>query len=226
MKGYASIFIGIVVVLLLLFALTATLDIDIFNDPEPWMRERSGEVAFVGVGLLLADVLFPVPSSFVMTAHGRLFGPVLGTLLSLAGSIGLTMLSYSIGRAGGRRMTRVVPEAERDRAERVLGRWGVGLIIMTRPLPLLAESVAVMAGASKMPAWKVLLAVSVTTALSWIAGYEGGIVGALPAGLPTFAIPQLDFTVIPKLAVGAAVMTLIGLVETAAIPKTIATTFG
>jgi SulP family sulfate permease len=71
--------------------------------------------------------------------------------------------------------------------------------------------------------WKVLLAVSVTTALSWIAGYEGGIVGALPAGLPTFAIPQLDFTVIPKLAVGAAVMTLIGLVETAAVTKTIAT---
>lgn len=168
MKGYASIFIGIVVVLLLLFALTATLDIDIFNDPEPWMRERSGEVAFVGVGLLLADVLFPVPSSFVMTAHGRLFGPVLGTLLSLAGSIGLTMLSYSIGRAGGRWMTRVAPEAERDRVERVLGRWGVALIIMTRPLPLLAESVAVMAGASKMPAWKVLLA---------------GIVGSLPAAV-------------------------------------------
>lgn len=166
MKRYASIFAGLVVVLLLLFALTATLDIDILNDPEPWMRERSGEVALVGVGLLLADVVFPVPSSFVMTAHGRLFGPVLGTLLSLAGSIGLTMVSYSIGLAGGRWMVRVVPETERAAVERVLSRWGVGLIIVTRPLPLFAESVAVMAGASKMAAWKVLLA---------------GFVGSLPA---------------------------------------------
>ena len=166
MKRYASIFAGLVVVLLLLFALTATLDIDILNDPEPWMRERSGGVALVGVGLLLADVVFPVPSSFVMTAHGRLFGPVLGTLLSLAGSIGLTMVSYSIGLAGGRWMVRVVPETERAAVERVLSRWGVGLIIVTRPLPLFAESVAVMAGASKMAAWKVLLA---------------GFVGSLPA---------------------------------------------
>jgi uncharacterized membrane protein YdjX (TVP38/TMEM64 family) len=165
MKRYGSIFAGLVVVLLLLLALTAMLDIDVLNDPEPWMRERSGGVALVGVGLLLADVVFPVPSSFVMTAHGRLFGPVLGTLLSLAGSIGLTMVSYSIGLAGGRWMKRVVPETERAAVERVLGRWGVGVIIVTRPLPLFAESVAVMAGASRMPVWKVLLA---------------GFVGSLP----------------------------------------------
>jgi len=168
MKRYASIFAGLVVVLLLLLALTVMLDIDILNDPEPWMRERSGEVALVGVGLLLADVVFPVPSSFVMTAHGRLFGPVLGTLLSLVGSIGLTMVSYSIGLAGGRWMIRVVPETERAAVERLLARWGIGLIIVTRPLPLFAESVAVMAGASKMSAWKVLLA---------------GFVGSLPAAV-------------------------------------------
>ena len=72
------------------------------------------------------------------------------------------------GLAGGRWMVRVVPERERAAVERLLSRWGVGLIIVTRPLPLFAESVAVMAGASKMAAWKVLLA---------------GFVGSLPAAV-------------------------------------------
>ena len=71
--------------------------------------------------------------------------------------------------------------------------------------------------------WKIIVAVGVTTALSWVSGYGGGVVGSLPAGLPDFVVPQLDLAVIPQLAAGAAVLTLIGLVEVVSVAKTIAT---
>ncbi len=41
------------------------------------MRASGVVAALVGVGLLVADVVLPVPSSVVMLAHGALFGVVL-----------------------------------------------------------------------------------------------------------------------------------------------------
>jgi membrane protein DedA with SNARE-associated domain len=43
-----------------------------------------------------------------------------------------------------------VTTEERERADQLLERWGMLAIILTRPIPLLAETVAIMAGASRM----------------------------------------------------------------------------
>ncbi len=43
----------------------------------------SGTAAGPGVGLLVADIVLPVPFSVVMVAHGALFGIVPGAALSL-----------------------------------------------------------------------------------------------------------------------------------------------
>jgi membrane protein DedA with SNARE-associated domain len=45
---------------------------------------------------------------------------------------------------------RLVTPLERERADLLLKRWGTLAIIVTRPVPLLAETVAIMAGASPM----------------------------------------------------------------------------
>ncbi len=78
----------------------------------------------VGVGLLIADVLLPVPSSIVMIAHGALFGVVYGTLLSLIGGTGATLVGFALGRRGGPLLARVVSREERTRADCLLRRWG------------------------------------------------------------------------------------------------------
>ena len=39
--------------------------------------------ALAGTGLLVADVVLPVPSSLIMIANGALFGVALGTTLSI-----------------------------------------------------------------------------------------------------------------------------------------------
>src|SRR5205085_4569107 len=124
--------------------------------------------AALGVALLVADVVLPVPSSVVMTAHGALFGVALGTLLSLAGSVGAAVAGYAIGRRGEAFVARRVSPAERARADRLLGRWGVVAIVASRPIPLVAETVAIAAGAARIGAARVALA---------------ALAGSLPAAL-------------------------------------------
>src|SRR5207248_1807305 len=88
--------------------------------------------------------------SLVMVAHGALFGVVMGTFLSLLGSVGAALFGFAIGRRGGTLLARVVPPEERARADRMLARWGTLAVVVTRPVPLLAETVAIMAGASPL----------------------------------------------------------------------------
>jgi hypothetical protein len=47
-------------------------------------------------------------------------------------------------------LERLVTAEERARANRLLERWGTLAIVVTRPIPLLAETVAIMAGASPL----------------------------------------------------------------------------
>lgn len=143
---------------LLLFIVVEALGVPLLTDPTPWMGRGGPLAASLGVGLLVADVLLPVPSSLVMVAHGALFGVAVGTMLSLTGSVGATLFGFAIGRRGGRMMERLVTPAERERADSLLKRWGALAIIVTRPVPLLAETVAIMAGTSSLGWGRVTLA--------------------------------------------------------------------
>ncbi|HEY8835538.1 MAG TPA: VTT domain-containing protein, partial [Chthoniobacterales bacterium] len=150
MKRYFMVMGGMLAVFLALFFLVEALGVPLLVDPTPWLNQRSAWAAALGVGLLVADVLLPVPSSLVMVAHGALFGVVIGTLLSLLGSTGAAVFGFWIGRRGGRLLERLVPLRERQRADHMLERWGLLAVIVTRAIPLLAETVAIMAGASPL----------------------------------------------------------------------------
>jgi uncharacterized membrane protein YdjX (TVP38/TMEM64 family) len=149
-KRYLFVIGALLALFLTLFFIVEALGIPLLVDPTPWLNQRSAWAAVLGVGLLVADVLLPVPSSLIMVAHGALFGVFLGTLLSLLGSTGATLFGFWIGRRGGPLLQRLVSEEERARANRLLERWGTLAIIVTRPIPLLAETVAIMAGASPL----------------------------------------------------------------------------
>lgn len=150
MKRYFMLMGGMLAFFLLLFFLVEALGIPLLIDPTPWLQHGGVLAATLGVSLLIADVLLPVPSSLVMVTHGVLFGVLGGTLLSLVGSTGAAMFGFWIGRRGGRLLARLVTPEERARADLLLKRWGMLAIIVTRPIPLLAETVAIMAGASPL----------------------------------------------------------------------------
>lgn len=151
MKRYLLMMGVVMAFFLLLFLAVEALGVPLLADPTPWMKQGGGLAAAVlGMGLLVADVVLPVPSSLVMVAHGALFGVVGGTLLSLAGSLGAALFGFLVGRRGGRLLERIVTRKERAQADSLLQRWGALAIIVTRPVPLLAETVTMMAGASSM----------------------------------------------------------------------------
>lgn len=194
MKRYLSFVVALLVFFTILFFIVEALDVALLSDPTPWMKHGGVLTAGVGVGLLIADVVLPVPSSVVMVAHGALFGVVAGTLLSLLGSVGAALFGFAIGRRGGRVLERIVTPAERTRADDLLSRWGAPAIIVTRPVPLLAETVAIMAGASQM---------------SWSNLVVSSIVGSLPpallyaltgAAVANFQSTALMFTVVVAVA--------------------------
>ena len=133
------------------FGIMSALHVSFLEDPTGWLNQRGGAVAAVaGVGLLIADVFLPVPSSLVMIAHGALFGVWIGTALSLAGSVGATLFGFALGRRGGPLLTRMVSAGEKAKADALLAKWGALAILITRPVPLMAETVSILAGASPM----------------------------------------------------------------------------
>lgn len=158
MKRHLIIMGVLIASFMILFLAVEALGVPLLTDPTPWLSHGGALAAAVGVGLLVADVLLPVPSSLVMVAHGALFGVLGGTLLSLLGSVGAAMFGFAIGRRGGRLMERLVTPAERERADDLLRRWGALAVIVTRPVPLLAETVAIMAGTSSLGWGRVALA--------------------------------------------------------------------
>ncbi len=169
MKRYLLIMSSMIAFFLALFFVVEALGVPLLADPTPWMQHGGILAAALGVGLLIADVLLPVPSSLVMVAHGALFGVWIGTLLSLLGSVGAALFGFAIGRRGGKLLERIVSPAERKRADHLLARWGALAIVVTRPIPLLAETVAIMAGAS--------------LSLSWGRMALAALVGSLPPAL-------------------------------------------
>jgi uncharacterized membrane protein YdjX (TVP38/TMEM64 family) len=143
-----------------LFGLVQMLDVPWLNDPGPWLT-GSGRwgAAAIGFLLLVADVFLPIPASLIMVAHGALFGIVGGTLLSLTGGVAASAAGFAVGRWGSASLHRFVPEDERRRADSLLRRWGDLGVVVTRPVPILAESVAILAGTSPL-GWRRFLVAS------------------------------------------------------------------
>ena len=142
---------GILVSLLVMFLVFEQLGLSLFDDPDAWIHSRTGSVAAAGVGLLVLDVVLPVPSSLVMIAHGAIFGLVLGTLLSLIGSTGAALVGFTIGRFGSSVLVpSFIPTDQMAVANSLFGRWGMVAVVVTRPIPLLAETTAIVAGTSRL----------------------------------------------------------------------------
>jgi uncharacterized membrane protein YdjX (TVP38/TMEM64 family) len=159
MKRYWILTGAMIAFFLAAFAVATAFHISFLEDPTGWMQGKGGILAAVaGVTLLIADVFLPVPSSLVMIAHGALFGVGPGTALSLLGSVGATLFGFWVGRRGGPALERLVTHEEKVRADRLLARYGALAILVTRPLPLMAETTAILAGASPMGWGKAALA--------------------------------------------------------------------
>lgn len=168
MRRYALLMLAMMVLFLLMFGVVEWLQIAPLTDPGPWMAHQSWQAALVGQVILLVDVLLPAPASLVMIANGALFGIYLGSLLSLVGGTAASTFGFWLGRRGGSLLNRLVSEEEQEQANRLLEQFGDLAIVVTRPIPILAETVAIIAG---------------TSTVSWSRMLVASMAGCLPAAV-------------------------------------------
>jgi|RhiMetdeSRZDD1v2_1073273.scaffolds.fasta_scaffold12604_13 uncharacterized membrane protein YdjX (TVP38/TMEM64 family) len=212
-RRYVTVAAVVPTAFLALFLLGEAAGIPLLEDPTPWLQQAGWVAAAIGVSLLALDVVLPVPSNIVMIAHGALFGTIVGALLSLLGSMLASAVAFWIGRRGGRLLVLAVPADDRAHADAILTRWGIVAIVVSRPLPLLAETILVLAGASPL-GWRSAMLATLLGSLplclfyAWAGaasvGFEGGaIVFGLTIALAAIlglAIRRFERSRIPRTA--------------------------
>lgn len=172
---------GVAAALLLVFLAVEWAGVPLLVDPRSSLQTASVLVALIGVGLLVVDGVLPVPSSVVMVALGATFGLAGGILLSVVGSVGGFALGYVLGRQSRGAVTASVDAGDVTRGAVLVQRWGVLAVVASRPLPLVAETVAIAAGAFGMrpaPALTAALAGALGPAVVFAyAGWRGASTG-------------------------------------------------
>ena len=156
---------------------------------------RGPRLAAAVAGLLAADLLLPVPSSVVLAYAGRELG---FAAAALAGAAGLTV-SCEVGYWSARLLGRAAgadAELLGGRVRRAAGWW----VVLTRPLPILAEAATLAAGLARVPHGRFLAAAVVGNV--WVAACFAGL-GAAGRDWPAWAVLAASAT-LPLAATGAA----------------------
>jgi uncharacterized membrane protein YdjX (TVP38/TMEM64 family) len=155
MNRYLYIFLFLCLLTLAGFALFEAAGLSF----EGVLRNSTSKVALAVTGVLLlgVDVLLPVPSSVVMIGNGVLFGVVAGGLLSVLGGLLSSGLGYYLGARSGRLVAKFTGSSDQARARAFLEKYGYAAIVASRPIPVLAEAVAIISGSLGLQLGRVLV---------------------------------------------------------------------
>jgi len=114
-------------------------------------------VALLAILLLAGDVVLPIPSSFISAGTVAMLGAWQGGLAIAVGMTAAAWLGYGIGRSGGEPLARrMAGGSELERARRMMDRYGNWVILVCRGVPVLAEASTLLAGATRVSAWRFL----------------------------------------------------------------------
>lgn len=117
-----------------------------------WMGRFGSGAGLAGIGLLVADILLPIPSTVVMSALGLTYGIWLGGLYAATGTTLAGLIAYALSRALGRPLARRLAGEEGLRSgEALFQGGGAWLVAGSRCLPILPEAIACLAGLHRMP---------------------------------------------------------------------------
>ncbi len=192
----------------------------------PFLESLYTSVGYAGVVVAMAieSCAIPLPSEVILPFAGWMVArgavePMTGVAWSYwgavtAGIVGNTigsLVSYSIGRAGGRPLLErygryvLISRHDLDTADRWFARWGEATVFFSRMLPVVRTFISVPAGVARMPLWRFVL-FSAAGALPWIMllVWGGTVLGANWVQLRN-ALSGLDYVV------AAAILALVGL---------------
>lgn len=178
------------------YLVVEALGVSLLDDPQPALEGPGAWPGVLGVGLLVADAVLPVPSSLVMISLGALYGAAIGSTLAFLGRFGMAVAGLALGRAGAPIVVKLIGRPRAAHADDLVRRWGAFAIIISRPVPLLAETVTLAAGATRMP-WRRALAASLAGSLPEAVVY--GAIGAAATSARNGALVWVAFLAVGTL---------------------------
>jgi len=149
---------------------------------EAWLTQaKSLSPLYVGTIialLLLADLFIAIPTLTVTILAGYFLGYPYGALAALTGLMSAGICGYALSRYYGQSILGFLLKDDMQRNEAIVTfrRHGFIMILLSRAMPILPEATACLAGMSRMPFVKFLVAWSISTVpYVLIASYAGSI---------------------------------------------------
>lgn len=142
-------------------------------------------IGAVGAALLAMDVVLPIPSSILGALLGGRLGFALGALWAGLGLMLGSALGYALGRLWPARFAEDMRSVTEDAP-------AFAVILLSRPVPVLAEAISIAAGVTRVPVRRFALASFLGNAL-YAAAMAGNGAMLLPEGLagPGLVLPML-----------------------------------
>lgn len=135
-------------------------------------------MAVVVVVLLFADLFIAMPTLTIIILSGFFLGPLAGFAAASAGLFASGVVGYGLSKVYGERLSKLLikDDAERANAKRAFLKHGFLTILMSRAMPILPEVSACLAGITRMPFLRFILAWTISTVpYAAVASYAGSI---------------------------------------------------
>lgn len=167
--------------------------IDVFLESPP-----PSVLAGLAIALLLAvDFVLPIPSSLVNTAGGCLLGFLTGTIVALIGMSISCLAGYWLGSRYSYLAVGKLKHKDRLELLAILRRrFGDWMLVVSRPVPVLAEATVFFAGISGMPLCRFgtltfLSNLGLAAVYAAAGAWASGAGSFLPAFVGAIALPGL-----------------------------------
>ncbi len=181
-----SIFIGLAVLFTIPFLIWGSHWDWASKDAVEWLKQYGRWGWLVALGLLMGDLLLPIPSTAIMSGLGLVYGPVWGGLIGATGSVLSGLIAYGLCRMFGEKaVSRLLGEEDQLRGRELFTRYGGWLVALSRWLPLLPEVISCMAGFLRMP-WPMFLLALICGSLPMACTFA--MVGHMGSDYPTLSI--------------------------------------
>ncbi|MFI7002832.1 TVP38/TMEM64 family protein [Nocardia sp. NPDC050175] len=185
--------------LLGMFYLVAVVRVIDINGVRDMIAETGPAAPFVyaAVSALLGAILVPGP--ILAAGSGLLFGPLVGTFVTLGATVGTATVSGFLGRRSGRESARALIGAERaDRLDAQIERRGLWAVVAQRFVPGAPDALSsYLFGALGVPLWQMATGAFIGSApRAFVYTALGASIGDLSAPLAYTAITVWCITAI------------------------------
>ena len=184
----ALLFIALVAMVLVPFFIWGDMLMAFFSSGQSvaWLSGFGKWAWAIAIVLLMADLFLPLPATVIMSALGYIYGPLVGGLISAAGSFISGALAYWLCRLLGEKAAIwLLSKKEFERGKKISSGVGGWVVALSRWLPVFPEVVACMAGLTRMSAKHFYLALA---SGSLPLGFTYAIVGSSGVSNPALAI--------------------------------------